>query len=141
MKLQFVCAEASDIPLIYAQAKDLVDRYEDVESIDYDKVMGWVARKIENCICQYTCVIADGVRCAWYRLCEDGELDDLYVLPAFQCRGIGTQIMEKCICESEKSLWLYVFSRNIRAISFYQRFGFAQRQTVGETRLIMSRNS
>lgn len=140
MDLQFVSAEESDIPVIFAQAKNLIDTYEDVEAIDYDKVLGWVERKIAACISEYRCVIADGERCAWYRLCDDGELDDLYVLPAFQCRGIGTQIMEKCICQSEKPLWLYVFSRNIRAISFYERFGFSLRETVGKTRLIMERN-
>lgn len=101
MDLQYVSAEESDIPVIFAQAKNLIDTYEDVEAIDYDKVLGWVERKIAACISEYRCVIADGERCAWYRLCDDGELDDLYVLPAFQCRGIGTQIMEKCICQSE----------------------------------------
>lgn len=140
IELQFVSAEESDIPVIFAQAKNLIDTYEDVEAIDYDKVLGWVERKIAACIAEYRCVIADGERCAWYRLCDDGELDDLYVLPAFQCRGIGTQIMEKCIRQSEKPLWLYVFSRNIRAISFYERFGFSLRETVGKTRLIIEQN-
>ena len=140
MDIQFVSAEERDIPVILAQAKNLIDTYEDVESIDYDKVLAWVARKTAEHISEYRCVIADGERCAWYRLCDDGELDDLYVLPAFQCRGIGTEVMRRCIRQSEKPLWLYVFSRNIRAISFYERFGFYLRETVGKTRLIMERN-
>lgn len=140
MNLQFVSAEESDIPVIFAQAKNLIDTYEDVETIDYDKVLAWVTRKITARISEYHCVIADGERCAWYRLCDDGELDDFYVLSAYQNRGIGTQIIQKCIRQSEKPLWLYVFSRNIRAISFYERFGFSLRETVGKTRLIMERN-
>lgn len=138
--LQFAPAQQSDIPVIFAQAKALIDTYEDVEDIDYDKVLAWVRRKIADHIRQYCCVIVDGTRCAWYRLCEDGELDDLYVLPDFQCRGIGSAILEKCIRQSQKTMYLYVFSRNTRAISLYERFGFSLRETVGKTRLILVRN-
>lgn len=139
MNLQFVSAEDSDIPVIFAQAKNLIDTYEDLASIDYDKVLGWMERKITAHIAKYCCVTADGEKCAYYRLCEDGELDDLYVLPQYQNQGIGSQILEKCIAESRNSLFLYVFSRNSRAIAFYENFGFTVRQTVGPTRLILER--
>ena len=141
MNLQFVPAVEADIPVIFAQAKSLIDTYEDLATIDYDKVLAWVKRKITTCLSEYRCVIADGEKCAFYRLCEDGELDDLYVLPPFQNIGIGSQILEKSIAESEKDLYLYVFSRNTRAISFYKRFGFFVRESQGKTRLIMARNS
>ena len=140
MKLQFLTATAEDIPAIYSQAKNLIDTYEDLSSIDYDKVLAWVRRKIETHISEYCRVTAEGEVCAYYHLCEDGELDDLYVLPDFQNRGIGTEIMRKCISKSTKHLYLYVFSRNVRAIAFYERFGFVEQKTVGDTRLIMSRN-
>lgn len=139
MNLQFITADSTDIPVIYGQAKALIDAYEDVSAIDYEKVLDWVKRKITNHISEYQCVTADGKKCAWFRLCEDGELDDLYVLPPFQNHGIGSEIMKKCIRESENIIYLYVFSRNIRAISFYERFGFSTCETVGKTRLIMER--
>ena len=139
MNLQFVAAGQADIPMIYAQAKSLIDTYEDVGTIDYEKVLNWVKKKITTHIRSYTCVTLEGEKCAYYRLCVDGELDDLYVLPEFQNRGIGTQIMKACICSSEQDLYLYVFSRNIRAIAFYRRFGFDVCKTVGKTRYIMSR--
>ena len=139
MNLQFLPAENSDISVIFALAKNLIDTYEDLSSIDYDKVLAWVNRKITQRICEYCCVTLDGEKCAYYRLCEDGELDDLYVLPGFQNRGIGSQILQKCIADSEENLYLYVFSRNFRAISLYERFGFSVRETVGKTRLIMAR--
>ena len=140
MKLEFLSADSADIPLIFEQAQDLIDRYEDMRSIDRDKVLSWVKRKIMQNIDQYNCVLCNGIKCAWYRLCEDGELDDLYVLPDFQSRGIGSLIMDKCIKESEKPMYLYVFNRNIRAIAFYQRFDFSIRESVSHTRLIMARN-
>lgn len=139
MKLQFVNADVCDIPVIFMQAKELIDLYEDIQSIDYKKVLSWMERKIANNIFQYDCVMTDGVKCAYYHLCEDGELDDVYVLPQYQNRGIGTAILEKCIAESDKELYLYVFCRNTRAVAFYERFGFSVTEQVGKTRMIMAR--
>lgn len=140
MNLQYAFAEESDTPVIYTQAKELIDTYEDLGSIDYEKVIAWVNRKITEKIREYCCVTADGEKCAYFRLCEDGELDDLYVLPAFRGKGIGSEILRKCIAESARPLYLYVFTRNTGAISLYERFGFAVREAVGKTRLIMARN-
>ena len=139
MSLTFASASKSDIPVIFNQAKNLIDTYEDIDTIDYDRVLAWVGRKIEAKISEYRCVLADGEKCAFWRMCEDGELDDLYVLPGFRNRGIGSEILRKCIEDSSKPLWLYVFSRNTRAISFYERHGFSVRRPVGPTRLIMER--
>lgn len=140
MKLEYAPAKTADIPVIFSQAKALIDAYEDVSAIDYDKVLAWARHKIEIYLSEYTCVMADGKACAYYRLCEDGEVDDLYVLSGFRSRGIGSAIMQKCVAESGNHLYLYVFSRNTRAISFYERFGFVVQKTVGDTRLIMGRN-
>lgn len=139
MNLQFKPAEETDIPVIYAQAKSLIDTYEDITSIDYEKVMAWVNRKISSNISAYCCVTADDEKCAYFRLHEDGELDDLYVLPAFQGYGVGSEILRKCIVDAPKPLYLYVFSNNVRAISLYERFGFTVRETLGKTRCIMER--
>lgn len=140
MNLQFTVADASDIPVIFSQAKDLIDNYEDVTAIDYDRVLAWVKRKIESHICEYCCVVADGQKAAYYRLCDDGELDDLYVLPVFQGQGIGSEILKRCIAESKADMYLYVFRDNVRAIAFYERFGFSVQKTVGHTRFIMTGN-
>ena len=140
MNLQFLRADESDISVIFAQVKTLIDTYEDVSSIDYDHVMNWVSRKITKCITEYRCVLLDGRKCAYYRLCDDGELDDLYVLPEYRSRGIGTEILQKCIADTQAPIYLYVFSRNLRAIAFYERFGFSVRESVCNTRLIMVRN-
>jgi len=132
-------AQNTDIPVIYAQAKTLIDTYENLSAIDYDEVMNWVERKITQNISQYRCLIADGNRCAFWRLCPDGELDDLYVLPPYRGKGIGSLILKNCIAESKNDIYLYVFSRNTRAIAFYKRFGFTVCQTIGNTRMILAR--
>ena len=140
MNLQFEIADVSDVSAIFSQAKELIDRYEDISSIDYDKVLAWVKKKIETHISEYRCVWKAGRKVAYYRLCEDGELDDLYVLPAFQGQGIGSEILKRCIAESKADMYLYVFRDNVRAITFYERFGFTIHESVGHTRFIMTGN-
>lgn len=139
MNLQYHSAAAEDIDVIFTQAKQLIDAYEDIDAIDYEKVIAWVKRKITHHISEYRCVLLNREKCAYYRLCSDGELDDLYVLPSYRSQGIGSAILRKCIEESQENLYLYVFSRNIRAISFYERYGFSVREAVGKTRLILER--
>ena len=140
MNLQFRVADESDVSVIFAQAKNLIDTYEDLATIDYEKVLRWIKCKITKNISEYRCVLKNTEICGYFRLCEDGELDDLYVLPAFQNKGIGSEILEYCIEVSPQSIYLYVFSHNSRAIRFYERFGFTVREKVGKTRLIMHRN-
>lgn len=139
MNLQFQIAGTEDIEIIFTQAKQLIDTYEDIASIDYENVLAWVKRKILEHIREYRCVLLNGEKCAYYRLCSDGELDDLYVLPVYRNQGIGSKILEKCMAESKENLYFYVFSRNLCAISFYERHGFSVQKTVGNTRLIMVR--
>lgn len=139
MILSYRNAGIDDVDMIFSQAKTLIDTYEDLASINYESVLAWVKRKIETNISQYTCVTVDGIKCAYFCLCPDGELDDFYVLPAFRNRGIGTEILKKCIAETKEKLYLYVFSGNNRAISLYIRHGFSVRELVGKTRLIMER--
>ena len=139
VNLQFETADLSDAPVIFSQAKELIDRYEDISSIDCDKVLAWVKKKIETHISEYRFVWKTDQKVAYYRLCENGELDDLYVLPVYQGQGIGSEILKRCIAESKADMYLYVFRDNVRAIAFYERFGFSVQKTVGHTRFIMSR--
>ena len=140
MNLQYQVADESDCSVIFEQAKNLIDTFEDPDTIDYEKVLAWVKRKITQNISQYRCVLKNAEKCAYFRLCEDGQLDDLYVLPGFQNKGIGSDILKYCIEISPKPIYLYVFSSNFGAIRFYERFGFTIREAVGKTRLIMHRN-
>ena len=140
MNLQYVTADQSDIPQVFLLAKQLIECYEDLETIDLDKVLQWVNHKLENRIRTYTKVLLDNVVCGYYCLSADGELDDFYVLPEFRNRGIGSQILKECIGQSREPVYLYVFTGNIRAIALYERFGFSIAKRVGKTRLIMCRN-
>jgi ribosomal protein S18 acetylase RimI-like enzyme len=60
----------------------------------------------------------------------DGELKRLYVLPSAQNGGWGRQLLEKALAWLERDgprrIWISVWSQNLGAQRFYQRWGFAK---------------
>ena len=140
MALTFQTARPEDADTIFDLCKALIDRYEDLESIDYPKVLAWVRRKIDGNIESYTCVRCDGAKAGFYRTSIENsitELDDLYILPEFRNRGIGTFIVKKVCEESEFPVMLYVFNKNTGACALYERLGFRVWEYVGSSRKIM----
>ena len=144
MKIGFVPAERVDCDIIFSQLKELIDAYEDLSSIHYEKVLAWCRRQIEENISQYTCIVADGQKAGWYNLSASDddrmELDNFYVLPKFRNQGIGSAALERCFASTAKPIFLYCFTKNTRAMSLYSRMGFREIETVGHTRCIMQRN-
>jgi GNAT superfamily N-acetyltransferase len=55
---------------------------------------------------------------------EGGILDDLYVLPDWQGRGIGTSLLAKAKSLSPLRIELSTFQRNTKAKTFYEAHGF-----------------
>lgn len=140
MDLRFQNAAEQDIDRIFQLSKELIDSYEDLASIDYDSVLVWMRRKIALNIATYTRILADGRHAGYFRFCPDGdrmELDDLYVFPEFQGRGIGTAVIKKCCGEAELPVTLYVFAKNTGAIALYKRLGFRVTKSIGHSRHIM----
>lgn len=138
--ISYQSAQQEDIPVIFAFAKELIDTYEDVSSIDYEKVLCWVCNKIEKNITHYQCIFYDGVKVGYIHIIpgkEETELDDLYIYPEFRGQGIGTAVLTQCIDTIKTPLFLYVFRKNIGAINLYSRIGFSISEEVGKTRYIM----
>ena len=142
MELRFATATECDIEKIYESNKELIDAYEDVENIDYDKVLKWVYKKIETNIDEYIAVFLDGKKAGYYHFYpSEGkmELDDLYIFPEFRSKGIGSAVIQKCIEESDSSIFLYVFAKNVRAIALYEKLGFKIVKNIKDTRYIMEK--
>lgn len=59
-----------------------------------------------------------------------GEIQRLYVAKKWHGKGIAQDLMSACITQMEKrgshAVWLGVWERNPRAISFYKKFGFVE---------------
>ena len=142
MNLCFAAATADDIGAIFAQCKALIDAYEDIESIDYDRVLDWSRQKIARHLAEYTRVVCDGATAGYFRLHPDGgqmELDDFYILPPFRNRGIGSAVLNRCVSEARLPIYLYAFVKNQRAIALYARMGFQRVASIGTTRCILRR--
>lgn len=144
MKITYDRATSLDIDRLYQLCKQDIDDYENIECIDYEKVLRWIHKKLENSINEYTVVYAEGKKAGYYHFYknEDGEyeLDDLYVFPQFQNHGIGTAIIEKCCCSVNEAVTLYVFIRNEKAVSLYKRLGFVIVETIKDSRYIMKKD-
>lgn len=61
------------------------------------------------------------------------ELERIYVLPAYQGKGLGKLVLDEvidiAIAKAKSYVWLGVWDQNTRAIDFYERHGF---ERVGE---------
>lgn len=145
MKITYDRATSSDIKHLYHLCKQLIDDYENIVSIDYEKVLIWIRKKIENSINEYTTVYADGQKVGYYHFYKNEnanyELDDLYIFSEFQNCGIGTTIIEKCCSSVDEPVILYVFIKNQRAVSLYKRLGFDIVETIKDSRYIMKKDN
>ena len=119
----------------------MIDEYEDIQNIDYEKVLKWVYKKIEENIHEYTSIYLDNTLVGYYHFHEDKdkmELDDFYIFSEYQNKGIGSKVLSELI-QTENTIYLYVFVKNVKAIKLYKRFGFKIVEYVNKTRYIMER--
>ena len=130
MQLCYSPIAPEDVENILAMQKELIERYENLDAIDCQKVFAWCRRKIEAQMQDYRKILCDGVTAGYYALHrqeEEWELDDLYLYPAFQRKGIGTAVLQKVIADTAPAgLFLYVFVKNTGAVRLYERLGFVQ---------------
>ena len=136
-------AKDDDIESIYQLCKQLILEYEDLENIDVERVLGWVHKKIVDSINDYKVVYVDGYKVGYYHFYKNEddnyEIDDLYIFKEFQNMGIGTAIIQTCCLAVDKPVMLYVFIKNHRAISLYQKLGFEIVATIKNSRYVMKR--
>jgi GNAT superfamily N-acetyltransferase len=53
-----------------------------------------------------------------------GWIDQLYVLPGYERRGFGTQLLEHAHAHLPRPIHLHTFQANVGARRFYERFGY-----------------
>ena len=108
MNITFKPADNSDIETVYLLSKDLIDRYENIENINYDMVLNWIKDKINKSINEYASVYLDDKKCGYYHFCrnEEGilEIDDLYIFKEYQNKGIGTYVINNILITINKAI-------------------------------------
>lgn len=143
MNITFKPADNSDIETVYLLSKDLIDRYENIENINYDMVLNWIKDKINKSINEYASVYLDDKKRGYYHFCrnEEGilEIDDLYIFKEYQNKGIGTYVINNILITINEPVMLYVFSKNEKAVSLYKRLGFRIIRNIKVSRYIMEK--
>ena len=138
--LKFKQANEKDIECIFKLNKELINKYENIHMIDYERVMTWIYQKIKKNISEYTCIFYDNKKVGYFRFYKKDdkmEIDDLYIFPQFQNMGIGTAVIEKCCKETDLKVFLYAFIKNYRAVSLYEKCGFKVIEKIRDSRYIM----
>ncbi len=141
MQPEFAPIQSSDIEPLFGLCKALIDQYEDTARIDYPAVLGWTRRKLERQISEYRRILWDGQHVGYLHFAPSQgqmELDDFYIFPEFQHRGIGSAVLRLLREETELPIFLYVFLENEGALRLYHRLGFREIQRVDGTRCIMT---
>ena len=136
-------AGPEDAEAVFRQAEELIRRYEDGKQIPLEEALSWTRRKIQNKLHEYRVIRYKGETAGYFRFCREGEgmeLDDLYILPLFQNRGIGSFIVDSCCRSTNLPVSLCVFRENTGAARLYQRLGFRVTGTIGDNRYRMRRD-
>ena len=81
-------------------------------------VTGWDLTAYDVCV-----AVLDG-RVVGYTRATRTWLDDLYVLPDAQGRGVGTALLDRVLAGHPDGIGLWVFESNRPARDFYARHGF-----------------
>jgi ribosomal protein S18 acetylase RimI-like enzyme len=55
---------------------------------------------------------------------EDKQLDQLFIAPEYQGRGVGTALLQFAKQKLPSGMWLRTAERNTKAIAFYKAAGF-----------------
>jgi ribosomal protein S18 acetylase RimI-like enzyme len=87
-----------------------------------DEVRGWIAGHLVPAI--ETWVADEAGRVVGMMALESNSLDQLYVDPDRQGRGIGSRLVQLAKARRPDGLELYTFQVNERARRFYERNGF-----------------
>jgi ribosomal protein S18 acetylase RimI-like enzyme len=90
-----------------------------------EEVRGWLAGIVAGSTTRSETFVAESnVMIVGMMVLDDAGIDQLYVLPTWQGRGIGSRLVDIAKSERPTGLALYTFQINNRARRFYERHGF-----------------
>ena len=107
----------------------------DIESKDFNspaRIKSWQDRLLKDrtlnnfWVAKYNSKIVGF--CIANRESDKNKLVAIYVLPDYQGLGLGKQLIEQALawCGNDKPIFLDVVTYNLKAKSFYEKFGFKE---------------
>lgn len=139
MKIEYKPCTKQDIKKLYELSKKLIDTYENIQDINYTVVMNWIQNKLNHEISNYYQIYYNHQHVGYIHIINEDEIeiDDFYIFDPYQNLGIGSYVLNDIINFSSKNIFLYVFIKNDKAVSFYRKLGFQISETIKNSRYIM----
>lgn len=110
-----------------------LDAITDIEKICFS--LPWsresLAKELLNQLAYYQCATVNNIVVGYmgmWKICDEGHVTNVAVLPEYRNKGIGSMLISKiidvCKCSEIFNLTLEVRESNFGAISIYEKFGF-----------------
>ena len=127
MKYELVKSSNKDIDRLIEYKKRTIFEYaKDLSKEDINKINNYVTNEVPELINDYCNIVVDNktVGCLLLTKKDDGKLlDEIYLEEEYRNKGIGTSILKEVI-SSNDIVYLWVYKKNIQAISLYKKLGF-----------------
>ncbi len=134
--------ENSKEKILEYKLKSILEYAEDLPQEEIVRIKEYVKQQVLVDFKNYRVIFIDNkiVGCVLLEKHNDGVLlDEIYLEENYRNKGIGTDIIKKILL-SNKVVYLWVYKRNIKAISLYQKMGFRVIKET-ETRYYMKHSS
>ncbi len=126
---------------VYALAYRGLEEYAYTSKRDIRWYFRWLLRRDPNGFFTYVEVRPIGFvacDCNWHSVFEKGEvaeIHEIFVHPEWRGKGIGSALMKRAleyaVERGRRVAELWVGVGNLKAIRFYKKFGFEEREVVG----------
>ncbi len=124
---KLIKSEKRDIEKLIEYKKRTIYEYaENLSNEEIIKINNYVETNIPKLINNYCNIIVNEkiVGCVLLTDIDDGKLlDEIYLEEQYRNQGIGTDII-KNILNKNNIVYLWVYKKNIKAISLYKKMGF-----------------
>ncbi len=127
MKYELVKSSNKDIDRLIEYKKRTIFEYaKDLSKEEINKINNYVTNEVPKLINDYYNIVVDNktIGCLLLTKKDDGKLlDEIYLEEKYRNRGIGTNILKEVINNND-IVYLWVYKKNIQAISLYKKLGF-----------------
>ena len=124
---KLIKSEKRDIEKLIEYKKRTIYEYaENLSNEEIIKINNYVENNIPKLINNYCNIIVNEkiVGCVLLTDIDDGKLlDEIYLEEQYRNQGIGTDIIKNILNENN-IVYLWVYKKNIKAISLYKKMGF-----------------
>lgn len=140
LEIKFIPAAEEDIERIYLRTRDVMAWYERGGCSGLEPRLMEVYRRIQSNLRDYRVIKFQGHKVGHFcfRLADGAMvIEDLFIEPDFRCNGAATQIVRKCISETELPIRIETYILNIGAVSLFRNNGFSITEHLDDRRCIM----